>query len=171
MTFTKASLRVAALVVACSAVIQGQEHRTVSVTTIGHVLHCLKSKLADYDYAPPMNDGSHYRVRYFYGIQHPWTDEDNELHLLVYGNGEQSATLYEVYFESIQRKPVITIGLIGKLNKQRSRLVAEHIEFGIGTYDRIQKLSHVIGLRPAVIIPERYVKPGKDACDRLLADD
>ena len=143
----------------------------MSVARIGNVLHCLKSKLADYDYAPPLIDGSHYRVRYFYGIQHPWTDENNELHLLVYGDGEKSATLYEVYFESIQRKPVITFGLIGKLEKEKGHLVAHEIQFGIGTYDRIQKLSQVIGQRRAVMIPARYVQPGKDACDDLLAEN
>src|SRR5579859_1069568 len=88
----------------------GQAHSqgTVSAVKIGHVLHCLQNKLGDLDYLPLRIDGEGYRVRYFYGIQHPWTDESNELHLLVYGEGEKSATLYEVYFESRERKPVIT---------------------------------------------------------------
>jgi len=82
-----------------------------------------------------------------------------------YGDGEKSATLYEIYFETRQRKPVITLGLMGKLRKERGHLIAEEIEFGIGTYDRIQKLTGVMAERQAVVIPARYVVPGKAMCD------
>lgn len=137
----------------------------MSVAKIGSVLHCLESKLADFDYTPPRINGNQYRVRYLYGIQHPWTDENNELHLLVYGDGEKSATLYEVYFETRERKPVITLGLTGKFTEKQGRLIPHEILFGIGTYQRIQKLADVMGKRRLVEIPVRYLQPGKAVCD------
>jgi len=144
---------------------QTNSHKAINAARIGNVLHCLQSKLGDLDYLPPRIDANRYRVRYFYGIQHPWTDENNELHLLVYGEGEKSATLYVVYFESRERKRVITLGLTGKLIRKNGQLVPKEILFGIGAYDRIQRLANVIAKERAVAIPAVYVRPGKAVCD------
>jgi hypothetical protein len=156
-----------ALLVAVAWNCDAQTHRgeAVNPARIGNVLHCLQSKLGDLDYLPPRPTPDEYRVRYFYGIQHPWTDERNELHLLVYGEGERSATLYEVYFETREGKPVISLGLAGKFTAEDKRLEPSEILFGIGTYDRIRKLASVIAKKPAVAIPGAYVRPGKAVCD------
>ena len=133
------------LVAAWNCYAQTNSHKAINADRIGNVLHCLQSKLGDLDYLPPHIDANRYRVRYFYGIQHPWTDENNELHLLVYGEGEKSATLYEAYFESRERKPVITLGLTGKFIRKNGQLVPNEILFGIGTYDHIQNASSCAG--------------------------
>ena len=153
------------LVAAWNCYAQTNSHKAINAARIGNVLHCLQSKLGDLDYLPPHIDANRYRLRYSYGIQHPWTDENNELHLLVYGEGKKSATLYEVYFESRERKPVITLGLTGKFIRKNGQLVPNEILFGIGTYDRIQKLAHALAQRPAIAIPTVYVRPGRVVCD------
>ncbi|OFV85739.1 MAG: hypothetical protein A3D93_01225 [Acidobacteria bacterium RIFCSPHIGHO2_12_FULL_67_30] len=137
---------------------------TLSREKIGNVLSCLQAKLGPIGHGPPRARPHSFAVRYFYGILTPGEEQSNELQLVVYGPKEASATLYRVYFNEKDDKKVIFIGEWGTLKKEDGQMVPDEIPGGVGTYYQIKKLLGVVSRNPALTIPDRYVKPGTDAC-------
>lgn len=131
---------------------------------LGNVLHCLQAKASSFGYAPPRFDAHSFRVRYVYGKFDP-SDENDELHLVVYGPRQESATLFEIYLHGVDdNKPGIFIGEAATLKREHGRLVVDENPGGVGTYRRIEKLLRVISNRAMVAIPDEEVRQGPTAC-------
>jgi len=138
-------------------------HKAVSTARLGNVLHCLQTKASSFGYVPPRFDRHSFRVRYVYGKWSP-VDEDDELHIVLYGPREESATLFEVFLRTGQGKQEIFIGDAATLKREKGQLVTEEIPGGQGTLRRIEKLLVAISHRPAVTITESEVRQGQAAC-------
>lgn len=137
--------------------------KVVSTARFGNVLYCLQTKASSFGYAPPRFDAHSFRVRYVYG---KWSsvDEDDELHMVVYGPREASATLFEVYLRTVEGKEEIFIGDAATLKRENGRLVTGEIPGGQATLRRIEKLLVAISHRPAITITEGEVRQGQGAC-------
>jgi hypothetical protein len=131
---------------------------------LGNILYCLQTKATSFGFAPPRFSSHAFLVRYVYGKEFPG-DEDDELHMVVYGPREKSATLFEVYLHGVDNnKPEIFIGDAATLRMEHGRLVVDELPGGQGTLRRIEKLLTVISRRPAVIVKDNQVKPGPAPC-------
>jgi hypothetical protein len=137
--------------------------KAISTANLGNVLHCLQTKASSFGYVPPRFDEHSFRVRYVYGKWSP-VDEDNELHMVVYGAGEESATLFEVYLQTAQGKQEIFVGDAATLKKEKGKLVTDEIPGGQATLQRIEKLLVVISHQKAITITESEMKEGEAAC-------
>lgn len=135
----------------------------VSTAQLGNVLHCLQAKALPFGYAPPHFDANSFRVRYVYGKWSP-VDENDELHMVVYGPREESATLFEVYLRTVGDKQEIFIGDAATLKREKGRLVTDEIPGGRATLRRIEKLLAAISHRPMITIPDSEVREGPGAC-------
>ena len=91
-------------------------------------------------------------------------DENDELHMVVYGPREESATLFEVYLRTVGDKQEIFIGDAATLKREKGRLVTDEIPGGQATLRQIEKLLVVISHRPMITIPDSEVREGPAAC-------
>lgn len=137
--------------------------KPVSTARLGNVLHCLQTKASSFGYAPPRFDAHSFRIRSVYGKWSP-VDEDDELHMVVYGPREESATLFEVYLRTVEGKQEIFMGDAATLKKKRGQLVTDEIPGGQATLRRIEKLLPAISHRPAITITESEVRQGHAVC-------
>ncbi len=150
-----------------SAVLLAQTKNTpeeFSPARLGNVLSCLQAKLSAYGDAPPRFDARSFRVRYLYGKESAG-DEDDELHIVVYGPREDSAILFEVYLNAVDdNKRGMIIGLPATLKREHGRLVVDELPGGQATLRRIDKLLGVISHRPLITIMNNQVRPGSLPC-------
>lgn len=143
---------------------QGRDQqKSVSTARLGNVLYCLQAKASSFGYVPPRFDAHSFRVRYVYGKQSP-TDEADELHMVVYGPREESATLFEVYLRTNAHNQEIFIGDAATFKGEKGRLVTDEIPGGQATLRRIEKLFDTISHPRAITIMDSDVKPGPAAC-------
>ena len=136
----------------------------ISKEKIGNVLSCLLTKLPSYPDSPVRFDSHSYLVRYYYGILTPDAEEPDELQLIVYGPKEESATLYQVYFEKQNEQESINIGQWGSLVKKDGHLELGDTPGGLATHAEWEKLVKVISKRPSLSLSEKDVQPGADSC-------
>lgn len=160
-------LLISVVVFLSPAVLVGQTKRNqvdFSATRLGDVLYCLQAKLSAYGDAPPRFEAHSFRVRYVYGKFDP-ADEDDEVHLVVYGPGEESGTLFEVYLHGMaSAKPELLVGEPATLKSEHGQLVIDENPGGVATFRRIEKLLLVISRRPAVTVRKGQVKAGSLSC-------
>jgi len=145
--------------------LQGARSQTsIGVSKLAHVLYCLNTQQPD-GYKPPHFRTHAYRLRYVYG-KFSEGDEDDELHMLVYGPREKTATFYEVYLEAENGSPEIDVATqTTTFKKQQGRLlVVGDIPGGYQDYRRIRRLLVVIARRPAIRIVDGVVRPGPESC-------
>jgi hypothetical protein len=147
---------------ACLGQVKGGQ-KAVSTARLGNVLHCLQAKASSFGYAPPRFGAHSFRVGYVYGKWSP-VDEDDELHMVVYGPREESATLFEVYLRTVGNKQEIFIGDAATLKREKGRLVTDKIPGGQATLRRIEKLLGSLSRQPAITILDNDVRPGPAAC-------
>jgi hypothetical protein len=162
----RAAIAVAVLSAAVPCLGRPQRNKkVVSTARLGNVLYCLQAKASSFGYAPPRFEPSSFRVRYVYGKWSP-VDEDDELHMVVYGPREESATLFEVYLQTVGGKQGIFIGDAATLKSKREkgRLVTDEIPGGQATLLRIESLLVHISHRRAIRIMDSEVKSGPAAC-------
>ena len=134
-----------------------------SPARLGNVLHCLRVKLSAYD-EPPRFEAHSFRVRYVYGKFDPG-DENDELHMVVYGPREESGTLFEVYLNAVDHnKRGIIIGLPATLKREHRRLAVDELPGGLATLRRLDELLRVISHRPVITIMDNQVRPGSVPC-------
>lgn len=146
----------------CLGQVEGRQG-TLSTARLGNVLHCLQSKASSFGYTPPRFDAHSFRVRYVYGKLSP-VDDDHELHMVVYGPREESATLFEVYLRKVGDKQEVFIGDAATLKREKERMVTDEIPGGQATLRRIEKLIDSISHRRAITVVDSEVKPGPAAC-------
>ncbi len=127
------------------------------------MLHCLQEEAPFFGYKPPRFDPHYFRVRYVYGKWSP-VDEDDELHMMVYGSHEDSATLFEVYLQETKGKQEIFIGDATTFKKENGQLETDEIPGGLATLRRIQMLFNAISRRGAITVRNDEVKAGPAAC-------
>lgn len=140
------------------------KHEDFTPARLGNVLHCLQVKLSALGDAPPHFDTHSFRARYAYGKLDPG-DEDDELHIVVYGPGEESAMFFEVYFHGVNdKRPGMFIGEPATLKSEHGQLAVDENPGGVATFRRIEKLLRVISRRPAVTIKESQVEAGSVPC-------
>jgi len=148
--------------VACWGRPKAAQHK-VSIARLGNVLYCLQAKASSFGYAPPHFDANSFRVRYVYGKWSP-VDENDELHMMVYGPQQESATLFEVYLQTAGGKQQIFIGDAATLKREKGQLITDEIPGGQATLRRIERLLTVISHRPMITIPDSEVEEGPTAC-------
>lgn len=135
-----------------------------SPSRLGNVLHCLGTKLSAYGDAPPHFDVHSFRARYVYGKFDPG-DEDDELHIVVYGPREESAILFEIYLNGVDdNKHGMIVGDPTTLKREHGRLAVDELPGGLATLRRIDKLLRVISHRPVITIMDNEVRPGSVPC-------
>lgn len=151
----------------CSAgacIAQPIQDSQLSKEKIGNVLNCLLTKLPSYPDSPPRFDSHSYLVRYYYGVLTPDAEKANELQLIVYGPKEESATLYQVYFEKQNEQESIHIGQWGSLVKKDGRLELDDTPGGLATHAEWEKLVKVMSERQSLSLSEKDVQPSADSC-------
>lgn len=134
-----------------------------STAQLGNVLYCLQAKASSFGYAPPRFDANSFRVRYVYGKWSP-VDENDELHMVVYGPREESATLFEVYLRKVDDKQEVFVGDAATLKREKGRLVTDEIPGGQATLRRIERLLTVVSHRAMITIPKGEVREGPVVC-------
>ena len=141
----------------------GPNEGTVSTAKLKNVLYCLQTEASDFDSPVPRFDAHSFRLRYVYGKWSP-VDESDELHIVLYGPEEKSATLFEVYLNTKAGKHQVFFGDLTTFKTEKGRLVTDEIPGGLATLRRIEKLFSVISRRNALTIKNADVKPGPAAC-------
>jgi len=159
-------LAISLIIFLSGAALAGQTKGTqgdFSPARLGNVLYCLQAKMSSIGYAPPRFNARSFRIRYVYGKWSP-IDEDDELHMVVYGPSERSAILFEVYLQTKDGKQEIFIGEPTTFKKEHGVLVVDELPGGQATLRRIEALFHVISYRPVVTVMDSQVKAGPEAC-------
>ncbi|MHB8527838.1 MAG: hypothetical protein ACYDD2_17070 [Candidatus Acidiferrales bacterium] len=91
-------------------------------------------------------------------------DENDELHVVVYGPRGESATLFEVYLRTVDDKQEIFIGDAATLKREKGRLVTDEIPGGQATLRRIERLLTAISHRAMITVPDGEVRQRPTAC-------
>lgn len=155
--------RILAVLALCLGWAAAQVPNQLTSSELGNVLHCLDTKLKPVDGAPPRFEGDSYRIRYLLGVVEKGEDEKNELHLAVYGKGEKTGILYQVYLDD-GRRSSIYIGQWGTLKQEKGVMEPDEIWGGQATYYYEKRLLRFISAKPAITIPASEVHAGSRIC-------